>query len=170
MGKLKTQLEKQMSISMETLKAADGLFSLVLKLVQEEIKRGSAEAPATIIEALRRGYGGAPSEAKRKTYPYGYRTEIPLAEVESKGIWPKRLGGPWPGKGDVYFRYNKKLKIAEGFLWNSKSPFPSADRKNIFETPEAALASKRTKVCSPAQRRALEKARAAKRRKKNEQS
>lgn len=156
-----------MSIPMETLKAAEGLFSLVLKLVQEEIKRGSAEAPATIIEALRRGYGGAPSEAKRKTYPYGYRAEIPLAEVESKGIWPKRLGGPWPGKGDVYFRYNKKLKIAEGFLWNSKGPFPSAERKNIFETPEAALASKRQpKACSPGRLRALEKARAAKRKKK----
>lgn len=150
-----------MSFPIETLRAAESLFTTVLRLIQEEMKRTQSETPPSLLEILQ-GANPAASAPKRKSYPYGFRTEIPLEEIHARGIIPTRLAGPWPSKGDTFFRIDRKAKIIKGFMWNSTKPFPDSDRKNIFRTADEAKAAKRTKVMTPKALKALANARAAK--------
>lgn len=156
-----------MPFPIETLRAAENLFSTVLKLIQEEMKKEEPATP-TILEVL----GNTNPTHKKRVHPYGYRAVVPLEEVMRTGIWPHSFPGEWPSKGDTFYQYNKKTKQVEGFVWNSKGLFPRADLKRSFKTAEEALAAatKVKKPLSPAQRRALEKAWAVKRKKREEKN
>lgn len=124
----------------EALEVAELLFSTILVLIKKELQQTTPEEPSLIGSLIQTK---AP-EAKRKytkNNVYGKLAEVPLTLIAERGPWPIRAElAYWPNKGDTYYRYDPKTKNGVGFVWNSKKPFPKADRRNIFESAEAAIA------------------------------
>jgi len=142
-----------MDTETETLKAAENLLALLLGLVQGALQERPENNQPSILETLAKT---STSGYKKRSYPYGRRAEVPLEEIKEKGIWPQKSGGPWPSKGDVFYRYDAKTKTANAFVWNSSSPF-TGHHGHIFHNEADAIARYNTRKARQAAAKMREK-------------